>query len=44
MVDNLRKALHEALVQVGTQPMDRLLETRFQRLMSYGRIKEVSPS
>ena len=44
MVDNLRKALHEALVQVGTQPMDRLLETRFQRLMSYGRIKELSPS
>ena len=44
MADNLRKTLHDALVQVGAQPIDRLLETRFQRLMSYGRIKEGSPS
>ena len=44
MADNLRKTLHDALLQVGAQPIDRLLETRFQRLMSDGRIKEGSPS
>ncbi len=40
MARNLRKALQEALKQLAGVPIDTLLETRFSRLMSYGRVKE----
>jgi len=40
MGQNLRKALHEALKQVGALSTSELLEARFARLMAYGRTKE----
>ena len=33
---NLKKALSAALDDVADQPVDRLLELRYERLMSYG--------
>lgn len=36
-----KKALQESLKQVQSQPMDELLQTRFNRLMAYGKFKEV---
>ncbi|QDQ28188.1 acetyl-CoA carboxylase carboxyltransferase subunit alpha [Chitinimonas arctica] len=38
----LRKSLLDALKNLQDKPVDRLLETRFERLMSYGKFKEVS--
>jgi len=40
MLDNLRLALVEALAEVRAQPLDTLLNMRFQRLMGYGKYKE----
>ncbi|MBK6742024.1 MAG: acetyl-CoA carboxylase carboxyltransferase subunit alpha [Hydrogenophilales bacterium] len=40
MLENLRKALGEALVTVREYPLDTLLNMRFQRLMGYGKYKE----
>jgi len=41
MMQAMRKALQEALKQVQGKPADELLQTRFNRLMSYGKFKEV---
>ncbi len=43
MAQNLHKALQDSLRQLTGQPIDRLLEARYQRLMSYGRFKELAP-
>lgn len=40
MAQNLKKSLLEALKQYEGMPTTDLLETRFERLMSYGRFKE----
>ena len=40
MAENLKQALIEHLDQLGSKPMDRLIEERFQRLMSYGVFSE----
>ena len=40
---NLKKALHDALKQVGALSTAELLEARFKRLMAYGRSKEQRP-
>ncbi len=37
---NLKKALQEALKQLDALSVGQLLETRFKRLMAYGRVKE----
>ncbi len=42
MMLTLRKALQDALKNLQDKPIDALLETRFERLMSYGRFKEVA--
>ena len=42
MVENLRKALSEELKQVAGKPIDQLLAQRYERLMSYGKFKEVA--
>ena len=43
MAQSLRKAIAEALRQLGELPADELLARRQQRLMAYGRFKEVAP-
>jgi acetyl-CoA carboxylase carboxyl transferase subunit alpha len=43
MGQNLRKALQEALRQVGGLSVTELLDARFKRLMAYGRSKEQRP-
>ena len=40
MATNLKKALQEALKQLGAMSTDELLEARYKRLMDYGRTKE----
>ncbi|MFZ5485381.1 MAG: acetyl-CoA carboxylase carboxyltransferase subunit alpha [Pseudomonadota bacterium] len=40
MLDNLREALVEALATAREQPLDGLLNTRYARLMGYGKFKE----
>jgi acetyl-CoA carboxylase carboxyl transferase subunit alpha len=40
MAQSLKKALQEALKQVSALSADELVETRFERLMAYGRYKE----
>ena len=40
MAANLKKALLDALAQVGGQTTEALLETRYARLMAYGRFSE----
>ncbi|TCJ17907.1 acetyl-CoA carboxylase carboxyltransferase subunit alpha [Parasulfuritortus cantonensis] len=40
MMENLRDALVDALMEVREQPMDVLLNTRYARLMGYGKFKE----
>ena len=37
----VKKALQDTLKQVQLQPIDELLQTRFNRLMAYGKFKEV---
>jgi acetyl-CoA carboxylase carboxyl transferase subunit alpha len=44
MAQNLKKALNEALKQVGMLSVHELLEARFKRLMAYGRTKEQAVS
>jgi acetyl-CoA carboxylase carboxyl transferase subunit alpha len=41
MMQTLKKTLQETLKLVQSQPIDALLQTRFNRLMSYGKFKEV---
>ena len=40
MAQNLKKALQDALKQLGAMSNSELLEARFKRLMDYGRTKE----
>jgi len=40
MYTNIRKALADTLAEVRHQPLDALLNTRYQRLMAHGRFKE----
>ena len=40
MMQNLRKALVEELATVEKQPINKLLDQRYERLMSYGKFKE----
>lgn len=41
VMQTLKKVLQETLEQVQSQPIDKLLQTRFTRLMAYGKYKEV---
>ena len=41
MMQNLRKALHESWLQLKETPLDGLLEARFEKLIGYGKFKEV---
>lgn len=40
MAQSLKKALQDALKQLGSMSTEEMLETRFERLMAYGRCKE----
>lgn len=40
MMQNMRKSLQEALTSVLDKPVDKLLITRFERLMAYGKFRE----
>jgi acetyl-CoA carboxylase carboxyl transferase subunit alpha len=40
MMQSMKKSLQDALDDLTKQPIDALLETRYERLMSYGRFKE----
>jgi acetyl-CoA carboxylase carboxyl transferase subunit alpha len=40
MAQSLKKALQDALKQMGGMSTEDMLETRFERLMAYGRCKE----
>ncbi|BBO99444.1 acetyl-CoA carboxylase carboxyltransferase subunit alpha [Sulfuriferula nivalis] len=42
MMHNMKTALQETLAALQKQPLDALLKTRYQRLMSYGRYKEIA--
>jgi len=42
MMQTLRRALQEAVAEAQAQPLDKLLEARSQRLMAYGKFKEVA--
>jgi acetyl-CoA carboxylase carboxyl transferase subunit alpha len=42
MMQTLRKALQDTLRQVQNQSVDELLQARFERLMGYGKFKEVA--
>src|SRR5689334_1957726 len=44
MMVALRKALTEALRQLQDQPLDTLLEAREDKILSYGKYKEITPS
>ena len=44
MYTNMRKALADTLAEVRHQPLDALLNARYQRLMAYGRFKEEKQS
>ena len=41
-MQTLRKALQEALAEAQRKPIEELIETRFERLMAYGKFKEVA--
>ena len=41
MMQTMKIALQETLKQVQSQPIDELLQSRFNRLMAYGKFKEV---
>jgi acetyl-CoA carboxylase carboxyl transferase subunit alpha len=43
MMVNMKKALTEALRQVRDKTLDDLLAARFEKIMAYGRFKEVAP-
>ena len=40
MMQTMKKALQDALDSLTSQPLDALLKTRYERLMSYGRFKD----
>ena len=40
MARNLRNSLHQSLERLGSITIDRLLDQRYERLMSYGQFKE----
>ena len=42
MMVTLKKALTEALRQLQEQPIDTLLEAREDKILGYGRFKEIS--
>ncbi|MDK2123307.1 acetyl-CoA carboxylase carboxyltransferase subunit alpha [Parachitinimonas caeni] len=42
MITTLRKSLQDALKQLQDKSIDELLEARFERLMGYGKFKEVA--
>ena len=42
MMQNLKKALTETWRTLQNKPVAELLEARFERLMGYGRFKEVA--
>lgn len=42
MMHNMKIALQETLAALQKQPLDTLLKTRYARLMSYGRYKEIA--
>jgi len=42
MMQTMKKALQDTLKQVQSQPIGNLLQSRFNRLMSYGKFKETS--
>ena len=41
MLQNLRKALQDTWRQMRDKPIDELLEARFEKLIGYGKFKEV---
>ncbi|WP_413437037.1 acetyl-CoA carboxylase carboxyltransferase subunit alpha [Sulfuriferula sp. GW1] len=41
MMQSMKTALQDALDSLTSQPLDALLKTRYERLMSYGRFKEM---
>jgi len=43
MMQSLRRALADELQRLQEKPVDELLQTRYERLMSYGKFKEVAP-
>jgi len=43
MMQSLRRALAEELEQLEARPAEELLQTRYERLMSYGKFKEAAP-
>ena len=43
MMQSLRRALAEELEQLEARPPEELLQTRYERLMSYGKFKEAAP-
>ncbi len=42
VMQTLKKVLQESLSQLQSQPLDELLKPRFERLMAYGKFKEVA--
>jgi acetyl-CoA carboxylase carboxyl transferase subunit alpha len=42
MMQTLRKALQEALAEAQRKPIEELIGTRFERLLAYGKFKEVA--
>ena len=42
-MQNVRKALQEALKQAQNKPVSSLMQDRFNRMMGYGKLKEVEP-
>ncbi|MGH8751866.1 MAG: acetyl-CoA carboxylase carboxyltransferase subunit alpha [Burkholderiales bacterium] len=44
MMQTMKKALQDALKQLQDKPLDEMLRTRFERLMGYGKFKEIAPS
>ena len=43
MMTTLKKALTEALRQAQEQPLDTLLEAREDKILGYGKFKELNP-
>jgi acetyl-CoA carboxylase carboxyl transferase subunit alpha len=43
MMVSLKRSLQDALKNLQDKPLEQLLETRFERLMAYGKYKEVAP-
>ena len=42
MMQSMKRALHDSLKGLITQPVDQLLASRFDRLMHYGKFKDAS--